>query len=136
MSGPVKCFGDLWKSLCQQDAELVALVGTSIYEHHVSESSGVVHPAASLHVPEEAKDSGIWKGAAQMDAWASSKDVASRIAARFEAIFRKENLTQMPSGMGIKVKALVFLGRFDAGKEAETGQYHKGSRWAIAWTEE
>ena len=135
MSGPVKSFADLWKYLLLQDAEMVALVGSNIYERHVSDCSGVKYPAASIHLPEEEKQSGVWRGLAQMDAWAESKDVAAQIAARFEAVFGAEHFNFLPSGMGIKVKALVFRGRFDAPREEDTGMYHKGSRWAIAWTE-
>ena len=135
MSGPVKSFADLWRALCLADAELKALVGTSVYERHVSDCAGVTYPAASIHLPDEVKRSGVWSGIAQMDAWADSKDIAAQIEARFEALFLKENLTVMPSGEGIKVKALVFLGRFDAPKEPDTGMFHKGSRWAIAWAE-
>lgn len=135
MSGPVKSFADLWRSVCLADAALVALVSDHVYERHVSDVAGVLYPAASIHIPDEGKRNGIWFATVQMDAWATSKDIAAQIAARFMALFHPENITMPMTGQGIKLKNITFLGRFDLPKEPDTGMYHKGSRWAIAWTE-
>jgi hypothetical protein len=137
VSGPVKSFADLWRAICLADTELVALIGDRAYTSHISDVTGPVYPAASIYIPEEPKRAGVWyPPIVQMDAWATSKDVAAQIEARFEALFRPENIVMPMQGQGVKVKNIRFRGRFDAPREPDTGMYHCGSRWEIAWTEE